>query len=1096
MATLPNNSSGSSAARKVLTTDPVHADIVNMSIEDLDQNIDAVNAESITTTAEVVAARSGEASLDARIDSVSGVAGAVSSEVTTARSGEANLSNRLALIASLQPREYQEIQADLARQAVPSGWLTEIVPIENISTNTKGSLRTYITWSNEIRCGDSDSMIVNGYKFNTPSDFIFTLSDPPSTGARVDLVFLEMWLKDITNPASGSSADRRLAGLLDDGTLPVNGNTYNYSGGGTAFDSTKASHRFQAQYRVRVVSGIDVLAYPDGVDHSAVVKAWTSHKRTSGDGVAESSMAYGQSPVDKGLYIAGDGNPVNGLGTSDGYVYAIPICAVHRRNTGDYNVVTNPNGAGITTLTTSQRPDGLFSHRIDLRDVIDLRHHVSFSGFDYQKLLAEGISDLLAGSLKTMFVPGDGIGIPSDVFGTTHVYVEQFGGTDVNNVNNRIIGNNSAITAMATNGQRRCWNDAAQTDTNHAKVSQTTTDLAPLYADYGVIRSAGTGTWDHSDVLTITAPTWTSVATANVYIYDELGNDVTAAFSIAGTTNAATCTIGSAFSSAFTADAATEQLTISSNSAWKTGARVQVSNSGGALPAGLAAATDYYVVVVNNTTVKLATSRANAIAGTVIDITGAGTGTHTITQQAPSFEAETNLHVVYNVAYPAGGGLVNVPSAPLRVEDNTGLLWHADGGVYNKNSYSSLGSWYDIVMWGNVSRNGAIIPTLSITATVANQITATLPTGYSCVGVSLLSNSTQGTQIENNVTNWSQTGQSVIVTVSSGIDVGHTAQVGLYVDRPFARFREETKAMLGTYVIKEVSVGTDGSGNGAAYLDYNEIGVAVSAMYAGKHNIRDASNNVVVGTLSVSAHKVTITGCSVISGTVKAAVVVAKTLKNNEFLRVWYECVPYMGIIKMHGTYGNLWISSESWPKLVYGHDKLLVSTIGTGGLASGYAAGHHFYGLISRLPMTANAADYHFVGTGILVASGVDHVGSTGESMSWLSIVNVGEDDFAGTRYGWYPLVRGVEMGVSGVAGAKRGTTSLENVDAVAYSTAINDPHYNAGFGLIKMASGRLFLLVVTCADSTNYYAVRIYGTGGFASSDYMYMPGRPLEK
>ena len=145
---------------------------------------------------------------------------------------------------------------------------------------------------------------------------------------------------------------------------------------------------------------------------------------------------------------------------------------------------------------------------------------------------------------------------------------------------------------------------------------------------------------------------------------------------------------------------------------------------------------------------------------------------------------------------------------------------------------------------------------------------------------------------------------------------------------------------------------------------------------------------------------------------------------------------------------------------------------------------------------MTANAADYHFVGTGILVASGVDHVGSTGESMSWLSIVNVGENDFVGSRYGWYPLVRGVEMGVSGVAGAKRGTTSLENVDAVAYSTAINDPHYNAGFRLIKMASGRLFLLVVTCADSTNYYAVRIYGTGGFVSSDYMYMPGRPLEK
>lgn len=50
------------------------------------------------------------------------------------------------------------------------------------------------------------------------------------------------------------------------------------------------------------------------------------------------------------------------------------------------------------------------------------------------------------------------------------------------------------------------------------------------------------------------------------------------------------------------------------------------------LPAGLAAATDYWVIVLSSSTYSLATSYANAIAGTAVAITGAGTGTHTQTQ--------------------------------------------------------------------------------------------------------------------------------------------------------------------------------------------------------------------------------------------------------------------------------------------------------------------------------------------------------------------------------------------------------------------------------------------------------------------------------
>jgi len=45
------------------------------------------------------------------------------------------------------------------------------------------------------------------------------------------------------------------------------------------------------------------------------------------------------------------------------------------------------------------------------------------------------------------------------------------------------------------------------------------------------------------------------------------------------------------------------------------------------IPGGLAGGTDYWFIVVNGTTMKLATSRANALANIAVDITGSGAGT-------------------------------------------------------------------------------------------------------------------------------------------------------------------------------------------------------------------------------------------------------------------------------------------------------------------------------------------------------------------------------------------------------------------------------------------------------------------------------------
>lgn len=76
--------------------------------------------------------------------------------------------------------------------------------------------------------------------------------------------------------------------------------------------------------------------------------------------------------------------------------------------------------------------------------------------------------------------------------------------------------------------------------------------------------------------------------------------------------------------------AAASDVCTKSAHGYLTGLKVQVSTTT-TLPAGLSASTDYFVIKIDAGTFKLATNLSNAIAGTAIDITDAGTGTHTIT---------------------------------------------------------------------------------------------------------------------------------------------------------------------------------------------------------------------------------------------------------------------------------------------------------------------------------------------------------------------------------------------------------------------------------------------------------------------------------
>lgn len=81
----------------------------------------------------------------------------------------------------------------------------------------------------------------------------------------------------------------------------------------------------------------------------------------------------------------------------------------------------------------------------------------------------------------------------------------------------------------------------------------------------------------------------------------------------------------------FTANPATDELTVSTQI--PTGMPISFT-AGGGLPAPLVAATTYYAIRVNNTTIRVATTFANAVSNNFIDITTTGTPPNTITNLA------------------------------------------------------------------------------------------------------------------------------------------------------------------------------------------------------------------------------------------------------------------------------------------------------------------------------------------------------------------------------------------------------------------------------------------------------------------------------
>lgn len=176
------------------------------------------------------------------------------------------------------------------------------------------------------------------------------LSPAPATDSRIDLVFLEVWRAQVApNPSTTNKPSAST--LYKYGNVEYGGTniTDELEDPSIGFETTE---RVQLQYRIRVFgsgvgggAGVSLDAYPDGIDDPNVLGQGSASAPVSGFTFENMRQELG----DAGLWRAGDGVPTNGLGTVDGYVYAVPIAAVFRRNGSAFTAVSNggnPNQNG------------------------------------------------------------------------------------------------------------------------------------------------------------------------------------------------------------------------------------------------------------------------------------------------------------------------------------------------------------------------------------------------------------------------------------------------------------------------------------------------------------------------------------------------------------------------------------------------------------------------------------------------------------------------------------------------------------------------------------------------------------------------------
>lgn len=273
----------------------------------------------------------------------------IKNDITNIKTLETQIISNADEIEKLQVRTdaVELAHAELARKTAHSGF-----------TNLSG-IDFLPTVSNEIRLLESD-VLVNGHQIKIKDHQYIVLPEPPTYGEREDFVFLEaFWtLKNVGDPIYKN----------------------NYVDEAVERTATVSENVFE--YRIRSIAGLDFEKFPEGFSnqsYSVIREAITaqggnavpldSYQESDDDTVLsyyqyrradEKTYNFTYYSDDVGLYFTGTGNQLSKdiLKTTDGFIYAIPLFRVKRRNIGRYSE-DNLNGTVNRIYPTFDRSNNM-----------------------------------------------------------------------------------------------------------------------------------------------------------------------------------------------------------------------------------------------------------------------------------------------------------------------------------------------------------------------------------------------------------------------------------------------------------------------------------------------------------------------------------------------------------------------------------------------------------------------------------------------------------------------------------------------------------------------------------------------------------------
>lgn len=266
------------------------------------------------------------------------------------------------------------LRAEVLRKTLSPGFLS--MNVATGITDVKNAIRI----SGAVAHANGWLLAVNGAnRDDSQSDVIFPAA--PYSGSREDVAFLECWFQEVAPSGSPEVDDENVYkyGGTQSGTLQ------NDLMDSVAGDET--TRRIQLRWRLRTVSDINFTNYPLGIDNADRVKV---------RGGADGDKNYTFSNIGNSLFRGGDGTTAacTALDCVDGYVYALPLFRVHRRNQTAYNKDDNPQGAPAYATGTII-PSGQYYDVIAPGDVTALWSYASPYDGGSADIVNTAIADLM-----------------------------------------------------------------------------------------------------------------------------------------------------------------------------------------------------------------------------------------------------------------------------------------------------------------------------------------------------------------------------------------------------------------------------------------------------------------------------------------------------------------------------------------------------------------------------------------------------------------------------------------------------------------------------------------------------------------------------